>query len=92
MIDLNARLSEIITHPIPTAIGGGAVGMMGVLNNFFDDLPSVHVFLSDASMLVGFVTCIVALRVQLKIEKLKALDLQMRAMEIEKFSREFTEK
>ncbi len=89
MIDLNEKLSQVITHPILTGAAGATVTTMGALNKFAESLPWIHDMLSDLSMLIGVATCIAAFIVQIRIAKIKAVELEHRQMKRDQFARDF---
>lgn len=89
MIDWNEKLGELITHPILTATAGAATAAVGAVNKVTDDLPIVHDILSDGAMVIGLLTCIAGLIVQIRIGKIKSLELKMRDIELQRLERDF---
>lgn len=65
MIDTPETMTEFFTRPITTTLAAAMTTTVGALNRFSTDLPMVHEFLGDLSMIVGIVACIALARVHI---------------------------
>lgn len=71
MIDWDERL---VMHPMLTAAAGAGTAGMGVLEKFYSDLPAFHEFISDGTMLLGMIACIIGIAVQIRNYQIKTIE------------------